>query len=295
MSVAHRFDARDILVACVMNLMWGLNIVAVKMGVDLVGAFPAAFLRQITVLLVCLPFLRIMPGRMPALLAMGFLSGGAFYVAINLSLAISDNISALAIAGQLSVPFALVLAVFVLGERIHMARIAGIALSVGGVVLLVFDPAAGRELPGIALTTVGSAIWALSSLLQRKLIGVPVLTIYAWVGLVGSLVLFPVALIFDPVNLAAIPQVPLTSFGWIAFSAIGSTVLGQGAMSWLLQRHTVSTVVPLTLATPVLSVISASIYFATPLTPLMILGGSIALTGVAIVTFRTARVIEDRQ
>ncbi len=289
-----RFGPLDLAVAVVMNVMWGLNIIAVKMSVDLLDPFTAAFLRQATVLLVCLPFLRIVPGRMRELLALGLLSGGLFYIAINLSLAVSDNVSALAIAGQLGVPFSLLLAIAVLGERIRKARIAGIALSFAGVFLLVFDPSAGRELPGLALTAIGSAIWAVCSLIQRRLIGVPVLSIYAWIGLIGSLVLLPLALIFESASVAALPGVPLASFGWVAFSAIGSTVIGQGAMSWLLQRHAVSTVVPLTLAAPVISVAVASLYFATPLTPLIVLGGIVAMTGVAIVTFRTARAGEGR-
>ena len=276
------------MIAAVMNIMWGLNLIAVKVSVDLLGALPAALLRQATVFAVCLPFLKVMPGRMRWLVTLGVLSGALFYIAINFSLAVSDNVSALAIAGQLGVPFSLILAIFVLGERIHLPRVLGIVLSFAGVVLLVFDPAAGREVPGLLLTALASLIWAASSLIQRKLIGVPVLTIYAWVGLLGTVILFPVAMLIAPGEMAALPHVPLESFGWVAFSAIGSTVVGQGAMSYLLQRHPVSTVIPLTLAAPVISVLVASWYFGTPLTTLMVMGGLIAMTGVAIVTFRTA-------
>ena len=95
-----------------------------------------------------------------------------------------------------------------------------------------------------------SLVWAICSLIQRRLIGVPVLTIYAWVGLVGAVVLGPLAFVAEPAAFASIPDLPLSTFGWILFSALGSTVIGQGAMSILLQRHPVSTVVPLTLPTP---------------------------------------------
>ena len=288
------FGPRDFAVAAAMNILWGLNIIAVKMAVDTISPFTAALLRQLLVLAICLPALRIVPGRMRALLALGALSGGVFYIFVNLSLAVADNVSALAIAGQLGVPFSLLLAIAVLKERIALIRLAGILMSMGGVGLLVFDPSAGKELLGLGLTAIGSFIWAVCSLIQRRLIGVPVLTIYAWVGLIGALVLLPVALVFEPESIAAIPQIPLGVFGWIVFSAAGSTVLGQGAMSWLLQRHPVSSVVPLTLAAPVISVVAASLFFATPLTPLMILGGVIALAGVAIVTIRTAMMKERR-
>lgn len=291
-KIAARFGPTDIAVAIAMNILWGLNIIAVKVSVDAISPFTAGLLRQAIVLLVCASSLRIIPGRMLALTALGMLSGGAFYVVINLSLAVSSNVGALAIAGQLGVPFSLLLAVLVLGERIHWPRIAGIALSLAGVALLVFDPAAANEHLGLALTALGSFIWAVCSLLQRRLIGVPVLTIYAWVGFWGTLIVGTVAVWREPLAVAAIPHLTLGTLGFVAFSAIGSTVAGQGAMSWLLQRHSIGVVTPLTLAAPVISVFTASWYFDKPVTAIMLIGGGVAMLGVAIVTIRTARAVQ---
>jgi O-acetylserine/cysteine efflux transporter len=285
-------SATDLAAALVMNLLWGMNLIAVKMGVDLVQPLTAAFLRQFIVLLVCLPMLRIVPGRMRDLLMLGFLSGGLFYIAVNMSLAVSDNVSALAIAGQLGAPFSLILAIIFLGERIARYRVAGMALAFLGVGTLVFDPHVFDERLGLALTVLASLIWAFCSLIQRRLSGIPVLTIYAWVGVIGSITLLPLAILFEPAGVAQVPTLPLSTFGWIAFSAIGSTVIGQGTMSWLLQRHAVSTVVPLTLLSPVISILCASWWFHTAMTPIMILGGVMVMTGIAIVTIRTARAQE---
>jgi O-acetylserine/cysteine efflux transporter len=289
-----RLGARDLAVAALMNVMWALNIIAAKMAVTEVAPLTAAFLRQAIVCVVCLSWLRIVPGQMRALIGLGVLTGGLFFVFINLSLLAATNVSALAIAGQLGVPFSMILAVLVLGERIHRYRIAGVAMSFLGVGILLFDPGIVDEVAGIALQVVASAIWACASLIQRNVRDVPILTVYAWIGLIGVMMLAPIALIFEPHGMATIPLIPLSSFGWIAFSAIGSTLLGHGSMAWLIQRHPISVVAPLTLAAPVLSVLVASWYFRTPLTPVMILGGIVALGGVAIVTIRSAKAGEAR-
>ena len=288
-SVKPGFGTRDLLVVAMMNVLWGLNLIAVKEAVDQIAPLTAALLRQMIVLAVCLPSLRLVPGRMRALVLVGVLSGGIFYLVLNLALSLASNVGALAIGSQLGVPFALLLAIAVLGERIHWPRIVGIALSLGGVVVLVFDPAAAREIPALALTALSSFIWAIGSLLQRQLRGVPVLTIYAWIGLGGIVVLAPVAAWQEPAALAGVANIRLGTFGWVAFSAIGSTLGGHGAMSWLLQRHEVAAVTPMTLAAPVISVFTASWYFGTPVTAIMLIGGAMAMTGVAIVTMRTAR------
>lgn len=283
------FGVPDLIAVATMNLFWGLNVVAVKVSVDAVSPTTAAFLRQLIVLLVCATALRIVPGKMRALTALGILSGGAFYLALNLGLAIATNVGALAIAGQLGVPFALLLSVMVFKERIHLPRMAGIALSLLGVGILVFDPGIADEVLGIGLTALGSLFWAIASLIQRTLVGVRILTIYAWIGFWGSITLGLAAWAFEPTAFAAIPEIPLHTMSWIAFSAIGSTVMAHGAMSWLLQRHPVSVVMPLTLAAPVISVFTAAWYFNTSVTAIMLIGGALAMLGVAIVTIRTAR------
>lgn len=285
---ARAFGRIDIAVTIGMILLWGFNIIAMKMLVEGAGTFPSIVMRQGIVALICLPFLRVVPGRMVAILIMGVLSGALFYIAIAVSLAISENVSALAIAGQLNVPFALVLAVIFQQEKIGTIRMIGIALGLGGVVLLVFDPQAGRELPGIAVSALGSLIWASSTLIQRRLGGIPVLNLSGWIGLIGTLVLLPVALLFDPAGLAAIPSLDPIFWGWACYAAIGSSIGGHGAMIWLLQRHDVATVSPLTIPTPVVSVAFATWWFGTPLTGLMIIGGLIALSGVFIVAVRNA-------
>lgn len=284
----HGFGPRDLAAVAMMNVFWGLNIIAVKESVDLIAPLTAGFLRQAIVFAICATSLRLVPGRMVALTLVGILSGGLFYIAVNLSLLLATNVGALAIGSQLGVPFALLLGILVLGERIHWPRIVGIVLSLGGVVILVFDPAAAGEGPALALTALSSFIWAIGSLLQRQLRGVSVLTIYAWIGLWGMIVLGGAAILREPAAIIGIGHLPQSAIGWVAFSAIGSTLGGHGAMAWLLQRHPVAAVTPMTLAAPVISVFTAAWYFGTPVSTIMLVGGAMAMTGVAIVTIRSA-------
>lgn len=284
----NRFGPRDLAVALAINLVWGLNIIAIKLSVDLVPPYTAALLRQSLVLIVCLPWLRVVPGRMRELVVLSIVIGGVFFAIVNLSLVVTENVGALAIAGLLGAPFSLLLAIIFLKERIGVVRVAGMALAMGGCGLLVFDPSVAKEIPGLLLTALASLLWAVGSLLQRRLIGVSIPTMYAWVGLGGIIVLAPLALVFEAPVMTGAVAIPPEAFGWIAFSAIGSTLIGSGGMAWLLQRHPVTTVIPVTLGAPVIGVVASSLVFGNPLTPVMVLGGTIALAGVAIVTMRTA-------
>ncbi len=274
------------------NVVWGLNAVASKFAVEAMGPLTATFFRFSIAALALLPYLRWQVGRMPMVLITAVLGGALFLGVTSSSFAVADNVSALAIAGQLGVPFSLILGIVFLRERIHWPRMLGIALSFAGVVVLGFDPALFDERLGLLLTIFGSFLWALGSLLFRRLQGIPALTIYAWLATVSAPCMLLASLVAEPGELARAIHLPLSTFGWVAFSALGSSVMGQGGMAWLLQRYPISTISPLTLVSPLLAVVFATLAFDNPLTPRMIGGGTLMLIGIAIITIRTAQARE---
>jgi O-acetylserine/cysteine efflux transporter len=272
------------------DIIWAMNLVATRYSVDAIPPVTVAFLRLTIVALVLAPWLRWLPGRMPIMLVTAILAGAIFFGLTAASFAFAENLSALAIAGQLGVPFSLLLGVVFLGERIRLPRIAAILLTFVGIVIIGFDPALFEDRLGLALTVVSSLIWAVGSLLFRQLKGVPVFTLHAWLGLLSMPVLLAGSLMLEPGALAAVAAAPpWHGLGWVLFSALGSSIMAYGGMTWLLQRYPVSTISPLTLGAPLLSLVVAILWFDTPVTPRMAIGGALTLVGVAIIVIRTAR------
>jgi drug/metabolite transporter (DMT)-like permease len=64
--------------------------------------------------------------------------------------------------------FILALAAIVLGDRIGVAILAPSAIAIGGLVLVVVDPAAGGSMLGIALTVAGVVVCAVYTVATRK-------------------------------------------------------------------------------------------------------------------------------
>jgi O-acetylserine/cysteine efflux transporter len=275
------------------DLVWAGNIIAVKVAVDTAGPLTAVLLRYGIVALVCLPWLKWQPGRMLMLIGTGLVAGALFMGLGALGFAVADNISALAIAGQLGVPFSLILAVLVDKERIRWPRTLAIILSFAGVVVMGFDKAILHESLGLLLTVAACFCWAAGNLLFRRMQGVPVLTIHAWLSTISLPPLLLAALWLEPQGLAAIPALPWQVWVAAAYSALLSSLLGHGGMTWLFQRYPVGVVSPLTLPTPLLSVSMAVLVFHTPITVQMLVGGVLTLIGVAIITLRTARPLDE--
>ena len=226
---------------------------------------------------------------MGLILLAGFVSGALFMSLGAVSFALADNISALSIVGQLGVPFSLILAVIFMKEEIRWPRITAIAICFMGVVVMGFDPAIASERIGILLTVGAALSWAAGNLLFRKLQGVSVLVIHGWLGIVAIPIMATLAWTFEPAKLAAIPELPLSTWGWIAYSGLMSSIVGHGGMTWLFQRYPVAVVSPLTLPTPLISVAIAVAVYDTPITGQMMVGGLLTLVGVAIITIRTAQ------
>lgn len=268
----------------IVNIAFGLNLVAMKVVVDATAPFLAVAVRMAIVFLLCARCFRLVSGKNGWLALYGLLNGGLFLLILNLSLMATSNVGALAIAGQLGVPFSLLLGAVILRERLSARRLAGVAIAFAGVVMLVFDPHAAHELKGLALMAAASFLWGSGTLVQRQLGGISIMNIQAWNGLMAAIVLAPFALTFERDAIAALPDIGLVPLAWLGFSCVVATLIGQGLLAHLLQRHPISSVMPLLLLSPVVGVAGASLYFGTPITAVMMVGGLITLAGVALLT-----------
>jgi len=265
------------------NVLFALNVIASKVIVTATAPFLAVTVRMGVVFLICAPAFRLVPGRSRTLAFYGLLNGGLFLLLMNLALSMANNVAALAIAGQLSVPFSLLLGALLLGERLSPRKLLGVMLAFAGVAVLVFDRHVIDEVAAVGVMLCAALAWGGGTLMQRRLAGISVLNIQAWNGLMGAALLLPITLLLEPGAFAVLERLDDAVAAWFAFSVLGSTLLGQGALAWLLQRYPISTVMPLTLASPVISTACAALYFHTPVTLVMILGGLLALIGVTVI------------
>ena len=276
-------DIAGFCITQVVNVLFALNVIASKITVTATAPFLAVTVRMGLVFLICLPALRLVPGRNRLLMLYGLLNGGLFLLLMNLALSMATNVAALSIAGQLSVPFSLLLGALLLRERLSRRKLHGVLLAFAGVAVLVFDPHVIDEAGAVGVMLLAAMAWGGGTLLQRKLTGISVLNIQAWNGLMGTLLLVPFTLLLEPGKYAMLAHLDTRTTAWFAFSVLGSTLLGQGGLAWLLQRYPISTVMPLTLASPVIAVVCAALYFGTKVTPVMIVGGMLALVGVTVI------------
>lgn len=278
---------RDIILVVAINFAWAFNVLAVKIAVTGVAPLTAAFLRYAIVLVICLPFLRWVPGQMRRLFAAALCQGALWIALLNLGYAMASDVAGLSFVSQLGAVFSLILAVIFLGERIHIVRQAAIAVSIAGVAVIGLDGKVLGEGPALWLCVAAAFMYSCGAIMLRGLTVSP-FTLFAWIGLTSAPLLAAASLLLEPGALAAVPDLPWRALVPVAYSALIASLVGHAGFAYLVQRYPVSTVTPLFLAAPLLGATVAVLFLGEPVTARLVIGGILILTGVAVISLRTS-------
>ena len=291
MTALH-MNLRHYLGLLAVAVVWGFNFAAVKIGL---GHWPPLFfvaIRFVAVALALSPFLRPLPR--PKLLQVAGLSvtlGVLHFGMIFTGMKQVDAATA-AIAIQIQVPFAALLAAVVFKETLHWRRIVGIAIAILGVTLIAGEPRFQGHLVSLMLIFAAACVWATSSI-QIKLLGddIEVFNLNGWVALLAAPQTVLASWLSETGQIEALQTADLRAWSVIAFQAAFVTVMGYGIWYRMMRRFPINQVMPFTLLVPFFGVLSGVVLLHERLTPWMAMGGLLTIAGVAIVVLRRPRVI----
>lgn len=273
------------------NLAWALNIIVIKLAVGPLGAPPLFFagLRSLLVLVVLAPRLRPVPRGLGRVLLTGLaISGGSFALLfMGLTTASPSTAAVVTLSG---VPMTVLFAIVLLGERVGWRRALGIAMALGGVVTAMSAQLALQAGAGVLLVFASSVVGALGSVFVKRL-EIGSLTLQAWAALASTTLLLPLALMVEPDPRPAFASAPWALLGCIAFAALVVSVGAHGIYYRLLQRHDANQLVPLTLLSPLFTIALGAWLTNDVIGTRLLIGGAIALAGVAIIVRRPSETV----
>jgi len=277
-----------ILLAILIAAAWGFNFVAAKWAVEYFSPMLVNAMRFSIVTLVFLPFLRIVRGRMKLLLLTAFLMGVLHFGITFWAVKLADGVGAISIASQLTVPFSTILAIVFLKETVGWKRVLGIVLSFSGVLVIGFDPIVLSYWEGVSLMSLAALLYSFSAILMRSLRDVPAVTMQAWIGLAGAIGSIILSLVFEGGQLETIENASSRAWLSVLYSALGASVVGHGCANYLFRKYEVSIVAPYFLVVPLFAILAGYMMLGEVITWRIILGGSVTIVGVLIVTLRNS-------
>lgn len=282
---------RDFLILVAVCLVWGFSNVVSKIVVGHWHVPPLFFaaLRFAMVVAVTLPWLRPTPRPRWRIVAVGLLMGGGSFALLFIGLRTASP-SAAAVVVQVGVPITTLLSIALLGERIHWRRGLGIALTLAGVVLVVWNPRGLALSTGLWFIAGSAAAGSLGAILMKQMENVAPLRFQAWVALVSfvPLALATALLEHDQVATALAAGWPFVAA--MLFSAFVVSLGAHTAYYGLIARYEANLLAPLTLMTPLATIAFGVTFTGDRLDARMIAGTSLALAGVLIVALRRTAV-----
>lgn len=279
---------RHVVLYVVVMAIWALNFPIAKVGLAQLPPLLLMTLRFLLVAVILLPFVRRPRGQWRQVFLISVTLGLLHFSLMFTGLSRLDAATA-AIAIQLQVPFASILAAIFLGDRLGWRRALGMAIAFAGVGFIAGEPRLQGQYLALGCVLAAAAMWSVANL-QVKLLGkVDGMMLNAWTAVFAAPQLLIASLLLETGQLEALAAADWRAFASVVYQAALVVVLGYGVWYWLLQRYEVNQAMPFTLLVPPFAVIAAIVFLDETLTLPMALGGGMTVLGVGIIVLRRPR------
>ena len=283
--------ARALFVMMLCNVVWALNVVVSKVAIVDLGSPPLfyALLRSVIVAGVLVPLLRPLPAKLWQVLVVGLAISGGSFALLFMGLETASP-SAAGVVSLSGAPMTVLFAILFLGERVRWRRGLGIGLAFGGVLFAMAGENQMETSTGLLLVFLSAVVGALGTVFVKR-IDLPSIRLQAWAAVASVAVLLPLTATLETGQIASLATSPYKLAACLLFAGIVVSVGAHTAYYRLMQEFDANMIVPLTLFTPIL--------FGAWLTgdaigERLIIGGAIALAGVAIIVLRPSETFTRR-
>jgi O-acetylserine/cysteine efflux transporter len=273
---------RDMVLAALTSVVWGLAFVATKLALD---SFSAPQLTALRFIIACLPvlFVKRPPIAVPSLVLIGLTLFTGQFLLLFFAFAAGMPPGLASVSQQLQVFFTVILAALFLRDLPTARQCVGMAVAFAGLAAIALT--VGGDLRPIALALALSAAlsWAVGNVLIKRNAAVPIFPLVVWCSLVPPLPSLLLSALTDDRSLAA----ALAGASWLSIAAaiyLGTltTIFGYAAWGMLLQRHSASVVAPFALLSPCTAIVASTVIFGEAFSPLRYAGMALILAGLAI-------------
>ena len=277
---------KDLLLAMVVILAWGVNFVVIKLGLH---GVPPMLLGALRFALAALPVFFVKRPKIPLrwLFAYGLtISLGQFALLFyGMYVGMPAGLASLVLQAQAF--FTLIFASMFLGERIRAVNVAGLLIAAAGLALIGVRGGQAMTITGFLFTLAASAMWALGNVVTKRMGKVDLLSLVVWASLIPPLPFLALSLIFEgPARIeSSLAHIPLISVLAILYLAFVATIVGYSLWGRLLARYPAGSVAPFSLLVPVIGLASAAAFLGEGLSAAQVAGAAFVMAGLVVNVF----------
>lgn len=279
----------DFLMGVTVAVTWGMGLTFAKVGMDQFPPIMLIALRFTVTALALVWFVKPPLGMMWRVFIVSFVIGTVQYSLTFTGLSGLD-VSLAAIIIQMEVPFATLMAVILLGDRLGAWQTAGMAVAFAGVVVIAGQPSEQSNISSLFLMLGGTLTWAYGNILVKKLgNSLGGFQLIAWVAVFTAPQLFIVSFLLEDGHMSALANADIAGWGTVFYLGLVMTAFGYGLWFHLIAHNPVSHVMPFLLLLPVAAGAGGVLILGEAPTGRTIGGAILVLSGVALILYRQMR------
>jgi O-acetylserine/cysteine efflux transporter len=283
----EHMTTRDRLLGLTVVVLWGLNFLAIRAGLD---HFPPFFFAAVRFLLIAIPVILFVPRpQVPTkwllLYGTGFGVGQFTFLFWAMHVGMPTGLASLVL--QSSAPFTVVLGAILLRERLRPVQVGGLLVAMSGMALIGWDRSQHAALLPVVLTLLAGLSWALGNLGNRKAASDQPMRLMLWMCVIPPLPMLALSFAvegpssgWDALTSSLHGNGPLALAG-LAYIVILGTIAGSGLWTALLSRYPAGTVAPLSLLVPVVGIGAAWLVLHEEPSVVSLIGGAVVIAGAA--------------
>ncbi len=280
---APRLSPLEIAAILAIIVIWGVNNAAAKVATEHMSPLLVGVIRFVIATLCLAPFIRPPFPDWRSLLIIVLVGGALQYGLLYVAYWLAQDVSPVTVANQLWIPFTALFAFLILGERLKMGALAGMGVAFVGVGWMMLDAHALQDWRAILVGIAAGACWALTTVVARRTTSIPPVKMQGLLAAGTLPILAFGSAVFEHGQVEAIRAAPPLVWMALLWAGVVSSVLATTLMFWLVQRREAGRVTPYLLATPVVSMFIGWAWMGDVLTPQILTGSAIALSGVGLV------------
>ena len=272
---------KDLLLALVVVIVWGINFVVIKIGLH---GVPPMLLGALRFMLAAFPAIFFvkrpkLPWRW--LLAYGLtISFGQFaFLFSAMHVGMPAGLASLVLQAQAF--FTICFAILFLHERFHTQNLLGLLIAAAGLTVIGLQGGRSMTAAGFVLTLCAAVSWALGNIITKKVGKVDLVGLVVWASLIPPLPFLALSYALEgPKRIAmAFEDIGPGSLFAVVYLAFIATLLGYSLWSRLLARYPAGQVAPFSLLVPIIGLISASLLLDERLTAPQVAGAALVMAG----------------
>ena len=280
--------AQDVILAIAVAGIWGMGFIVAKAAMSHFSPILLMALR-FTLTALCLVWFFRPPWHLFRQLFWISLISAALQYSLTFNGVSGIDASTAALLVQLEVPFGLLLAWLVLGDRISLRQALGIFIAFGGALLIIGEPRLRGDLIYAFMVIAGAFTWAVGQIMIKQLGNLGGFRLISGVAVFATPQLYIASLLLENDHLHQIQTASVDAWGAVIYLGLVMTALAYAIWYHLLGRYSVNQVMPFLLLLPVTSVFGGIFFLGESLTLKIALGGCLAILGVAMITIQRFR------